>query len=87
MSEAPKVAPVVKKKIEVGALIRVYVSLDKNSVADCRLSLVLHPQFGKKEPTEAETTAQSMDEMFAKAKMDDDSDEEKRIKGDEEWSD
>jgi hypothetical protein len=36
-------------------------------------------QFGKKEPTEAEKRAQSMDAMFAKAKLDDD--DEPAIKG------
>ncbi|KAL7409785.1 hypothetical protein BDY24DRAFT_418504 [Mrakia frigida] len=42
-------------------------------------------EFGKKELTDAEKRAQSMDAMFEKAKLDDD--EGEKIKGDEEWSD
>jgi hypothetical protein len=44
-------------------------------------------QTGARELTTAEKAEASMNILFEKAKNDIDSDEEERIKGDEEWSD
>ncbi|CDZ97808.1 Tumor-specific antigen (contains WD repeats) [Phaffia rhodozyma] len=45
------------------------------------------PQFGKREPTTAEKAKASMDAMFARAKLEDEENDEKSTRGDEEWSD